>query len=361
MGLGQALFPMTLGGMTVLISPVWFMVRPRLWLEAITRYSAHASTSPNFGYDLCARQVPEEKVRDLDLSEWRYALTGSEPVRAETLELFARTFAPAGFDPAAFVPCYGLAEATFFVSGARGSTNQLTASVSALERESTMRPPTAGEPARRIVSCGPASSALDVRIVDPATSRECETGKLGEIWVAGGSVSAGYWRRTDGPFGARLADGPPIPYLRTGDLGFWYKGELYVLGRLDDVIVLRGRNHYPQDIELTAQSSHPALEPGRVAAFSYQRGGQTAIAVAAETSRGVRVAASGTAREDPAKGEIDGTEVVQAVRAAVSADHQIHVERVVLLRPAGLPRTTSGKVRRRRCRELFLADELKAW
>jgi acyl-CoA synthetase (AMP-forming)/AMP-acid ligase II len=361
MGLGQALFPMTLGGMTVLIPPVWFMVKPALWLEAITRYSAHGSTSPNFGYDLCARLMPEEKVRDLDLSEWRFALTGSEPVRAETLELFARTFAPARFDPAAFVPCYGLAEGAFFVSGARGAASQVTASAPALERESAVRPPAAGEPARRIVSCGPVSAALDVRIVDPATSRECQTGKVGEIWVSGDSVSAGYWRQKGGPFGARLADGPPKPYLRTGDSGFLHEGELYVLGRLDDVIVLHGRNHYPQDIELTAQRSHEALAPGRVAAFGYQRGAEVAVAIVAETSKRVRIAAPGTARVDPARGQMDGTEVVQAVRAAVSADHQIHVERVVLLRPAGLPRTTSGKVRRRRCRELFLADKLKAW
>lgn len=361
MGLVQVLFPIALGGMTVLISPAWFMVRPTLWLEAITRYSGHIATSPNFGYDLCSQRVPAEKVRDLDLSQWRFALNGSEPVHAETLELFARTFAPARFDPAAFTPCYGLAEGTFFVSGARGATGHVAVSVPALERESAVRPPAAGEPARRIVSCGPVSATLDVTIVDPATSRECGTGKAGEIWVAGDSVSAGYWRRTGGPFGARLADGPPKPYLRTSDLGFLYEGELYVLGRLDDVIVLRGRNYYPQDIELTAQRSHPALEPGRVAAFSYQRGEETVVAVAAETSRRVRIAAPHTAGEGPARGQIDGTEVVQAVRAAVSADHQIHVERVVLLHAAGLPRTTSGKVRRRRCRELFLADELKAW
>ncbi len=361
MGLAQVLFSMTLGGMTVLIPPAWFMVRPALWLEAITRYSAHAATSPNFGYELCARQVPPEKVRDLDLSTWRFALNGSEPVRAETLELFARTFAPARFDPAAFVPCYGLAETTFFVSGARGYAGQVTASGPALERESAVRPPAAGEPARAIVSCGPVSAALDVRIVDPGSRTQCQPGKVGEIWVAGDSVCRGYWRQAGGPFGARLAGGSGPPYLRTSDLGFLHEGELYVLGRLDDVIVLHGRNHYPQDIELTAQRSHAALAAGRVAAFSYRRGEETAVAVVAETSKGVRIAAPGTPREGAGRTQTDRAEVVQAVRAAVSAAHQIRVNPVVLLHPSGLPRTTSGKVRRRHCRELFLADDLKAW
>lgn len=366
MGLAQVLFSMTLGGMTVLIPPVWFMVRPVLWLEAITRYSAHASTSPNFGYELCARQVPREKVRDLDLSTWRLALNGSEPVRAETLELFARTFAAARFDPAAFVPCYGLAETTFFVSGARGSAGQVTASGPALEREAAVRSPAAGEPARRIVSCGPVSPALDVRIVDPDSRTECQPGKAGEIWVAGDSVCGGYWQQAGGPFGARLAGGSAALYLRTRDLGFLHEGELYVLGRLDDVIVLHGRNHFPQDIELTVQRSHTALAAGRVAAFSYRRGEETAVAVLAETSKGVRIAAPGTVGPSRAggvagRGQTDGAEVVRAVRAAVSAAHQIRVHPVVLLRPSGLPKTTSGKVRRKRCRELFLAGELKAW
>ncbi len=358
MGLAQVLASVFSGGLIVLISPMSFLLRPVLWLEAITRYRAHMATAPNFGYDLCARRSSEEQRRDLDLSSWQFALNGSEPVRADTLDLFARTFAPAGFDPAAFVPCYGLAEGTFYVSGARGVSGRLTASVPALELESVVRPPLGGEPSRQVVSCGPVAAGLDLRIVDPGTCQECPPGRVGEIWVAGGSISSGYWRRPDERFEARLVDGPAGSFLRTGDLGFLRRGELYVLARLDDVIVLDGRNHYPQDIELTVQQSHDALAAGRVAAFGYPRNDETVVAVVAETARRVRVAAPGLAAEP---GHLDGTEVVRAVRAAVSAQHQIRVAQVVLLRPAGLPMTTSGKVRRRRCRELFLADGLKTW
>jgi acyl-CoA synthetase (AMP-forming)/AMP-acid ligase II len=357
MGLSQALLPILDGGLFVLIAPTSFLLRPVLWPEAIARYRAHMSTAPNFAYDLCARRVTEEQCRDLDLSSWRLALNGSEPVRAGTLDLFARRFAAAGFDPAAFVPCYGLAEATFYVSGARGVSGYLTVSVPALERESLVCAPRGDEGTRQVVSCGPVAAALDLRIVDPGTHRQCPPGRVGEIWLAGGSVAEGYWRPADERFGARLPDVSAGPFLRTGDLGFFRDGELYVLGRNDDMIVLDGRNYYPQDIELTAQQSHDALAEGRVAAFAYSRDDATAVAVVAETARRVRISAQGAAEP----GQTDRSDVVRAVRAAVSAAHQIRVAQVILLRPVGLPRTTSGKMRRRRCRELFLAGELKAW
>lgn len=358
MGLGQVLVATASGGLVVLISPTSFLLQPVLWLEAITRYRAHMATAPNFAYDLCARRVTEEQRRGLDLSCWRFALNGSEHVRVGTLDVFARTFAPVGFDPAAYVPCYGLAESTFYVSGARGSYGHLTVSVSALERESEVRAPEGAEPGRQVVSCGPVAAGLDVRIVDPESFRECPPGHVGEIWVAGDSISRGYWRRADERFWVTLSGAPDRPFLRTRDLGFLLGGELYVLGRLDDVIVLDGRNHHPHDIELTVQKSHPAVAAGRVAAFGYQRGEDTVVVVAAETARGVRIAAAGQAPEPE---HVTGTEVAQAVRAAVAAEHQIRVAQVVLLRPAGLPRTTSGKVRRRRCRDLFLDGGLKTW
>jgi acyl-CoA synthetase (AMP-forming)/AMP-acid ligase II len=358
MGLAQALVPMTRGGLIVLAAPTSFLLKPAFWLTAITRYRAHLSTAPNFAYDLCARLVTDEQKRDIDLSSWRFALNGSEPVRADTLDRFARAFAGCGFDPASYVPCYGMAESTFFVSGTRGAAAAVTVSVPALEREAVARPPVAGEPGRQVVSCGPAAPAVDARIVDPATCEECPPGRVGEIWVAGDNVAGGYWQRRDERFGARLAGGPASSFLRTGDMGFRRNGELYVLGRRDDVIVLDGRNHYPQDIELTAQRSHDALAPGRLAAFGYQSGGQTAVAVVAETATRVRVAVRGA---PPAPGQADPAEIIQRIRAAVSAEHQIRVDQVVLLRPAGLPRTTSGKVRRARCRELLLAGHLKTW
>ena len=358
MGLAQVLLPVVTGGMVALTSPMSFLLRPVSWLEAITRYKAHMATAPNFAYDLCARRCTEQEMRELDLSGWRFALNGSEPVRGGTLDRFARTFAGAGFDPAAYVPCYGLAEATVYVSGARGAAERITVSIPGLQRESVARAPDGEEPGREIVSCGPVAEGLDLRIVDPGSCRECPPGGVGEVWLAGDSVSCGYWRRPDERFEGCLADGSAGPFLRTGDLAGRLGGQLYVLGRLDDVIVLDGRNHYPQDIEFTAQQSHPALAAGRVAAFGYSRDEQTQVAVVAETARRIRIAAPGAAAGPD---QLDGGDVVRAVRSAVSAEHQIRVAEVVLLRPAGLPRTTSGKVRRKQCRELFLAGGLKTW
>jgi acyl-CoA synthetase (AMP-forming)/AMP-acid ligase II len=358
MGLAQVMFTVFSGGSIALISPTSFLLRPVLWLEMITRYRAHMSTAPNFGYDLCLRRVTAEQRTRLDLSSWLYALNGSEPVREDTLGLFASTFAEAGFDPASFVPCYGLAESTFFVSGGRGVPGNLAISVPALELGSAVRPPRASEPQRQVVSCGPVSAAIDLRLVQPGTSRECPAGQVGEIWLSGGSISRGYWGQDDERFAARLDEGPAASFFRTGDLGFISGGQLYVLGRYDDVIVLAGRNHYPQDIELTAQLSHQALAAGRIAAFSYQCDEGPAVAVVAETARKVRVAAPG---EPVAAGFLDRAEVIRNVRAAVSREHQIRLAEVILLRPAGLPRTTSGKLQRRLCRQLFLSDQLKKW
>jgi acyl-CoA synthetase (AMP-forming)/AMP-acid ligase II len=358
MGLAQVMITLFNGGFIVLLRPASFLLRPALWLELITRYRAHFGTAPNSGYELCSRRVTAAQLAELDLSSWLYALNGSEPVRASTLELFSRTFAGAGFDPAAFVPCYGLAEGTFFVSGRRGFANSLTVSIPVLERDGVIRAPEAGEQQRRVVSCGPVAAAIDARIVQPGTSRECGAGEVGELWLAGRSISRGYWRRDDERFLARLAGGPERPFLRTGDLGFTRDGELYILGRHDDVIVLAGRNHYPQDIELTAELSHEALAAGRVAAFSYQRGDATAVAIVAETERKIRIAAPGL---PTAGGLLDRAEVIRKVRSAVSREHQVRLAQVVLVRPAGLPRTTSGKVQRRLCRELFLTDQLKKW
>jgi acyl-CoA synthetase (AMP-forming)/AMP-acid ligase II len=358
MGLANALLSLFMGGLIVLISPVSFLLRPALWLEAITRYRAHLSTGPNFAYELCAHRVTDDQRSKLDLSSWRYALNGSERVRSDTLDDFARAFAVAGFDPEAFVSCYGLAEATCYVSGARGAARKLTASVPALVRDSVVRAPEDGEPSYQVVSCGPVAAGLDVRIVDSGTRREQPPGRVGEIWIAGDSISRGYWQRTDERFFAHLADGAAGPFLRTGDLGFLDGGELYVLGRHDDVIVLDGQNHYPYDIELTAQQSHPALESGRVAAFGYPDNDRIAVAVVAETARRVRIAAAGSA---PRPGEVDHAEVVRAVRAAVAEQHHIRVTQVVLVHPAGLPKTTSGKIRRGHCRELFLTGGLKTW
>ncbi|HEY1619118.1 MAG TPA: fatty acyl-AMP ligase [Streptosporangiaceae bacterium] len=358
MGMAQLLLPAVTGGMVALSTPTSFVLRPMSWLESITRYRAHMATAPNFAYDLCVRRTTEAERATLDLSSLRFALNGSEPVRSGTLSRFAATFAAAGFDPASYVPCYGLAESTVYVSGHRGTPGSVVTSLPALQSDQLARPPDGAEPGYEVMSCGPVADGTDLRIVDPARCTERPPGGVGEIWIASASVSRGYWRRPDERFAGRLAGSAAGPFLRTSDLGFFADGELYVLGRLDDMIIVDGRNHYPQDIELAAQQSHAALASGRLVAFGYPLRDETAVAVVAETGKGVRLAAPGM---PPAAGQPAAADIVRAVRSAVSADHQLRVAQVVLLRPAGLPRTTSGKLQRGRCRELFLAGTLKTW
>jgi amino acid adenylation domain-containing protein len=335
MGLiGNVLQPLYAGARCVLMSPVSFLQRPLRWLEAISRWRATTSGGPNFAYELCLRKASPQALAGLDLTSWRVAFNGAEPVRAATLERFAGTFAPYGFRPEAFYPCYGLAEATLFVSGG----------------ERGRRPRTAAfEPPRRVVSCGHAWMGQRLAIADPDTGLELPPGAVGEIWISGPSVARGYWgneEATERDFNAYLlapqgpADGP---FLRTGDLGFVSEGELYVTGRLKDLVILRGRNHYPQDLELAAEASHPDLRPGGGAAFSVEIEGEERLVIVHEVERRRRTGCE---------------EIVEAVRQAVAAEHEVQVHEVVLIRQGGLPKTSSGKVQRRLCKKLYLADEL---
>ncbi|HEX2222817.1 MAG TPA: fatty acyl-AMP ligase, partial [Thermoanaerobaculia bacterium] len=276
MGLiGNVLQPLHAGARCVLMSPVAFLQKPLRWLEAISRYRATTSGGPNFAYELCVRKTTVEERARLDLSSWKVAFNGAEPVRETTLERFAEAFAASGFRREAFYPCYGLAEATLFVTGGElGRFPRVeVVDAAALERNE-VRPAFDGDPARRLVSNGRAWLGQQVVLADPETGLECPAGRVGEIWVAGPSVARGYWRNpeaTERDFGAFLADGQG-PFLRTGDLGFAAGGELYVTGRLKDLIIIRGRNHYPQDLELTAERSHPDLHAGGGAAFAVDAG-----------------------------------------------------------------------------------------
>ncbi|HSK77422.1 MAG TPA: AMP-binding protein, partial [Thermoanaerobaculia bacterium] len=352
MGLiGNVLQPLHAGGRCVLMSPVAFLQKPLRWLEAISRYRATTSGGPNFAYELCLRKIGSEEKAGLDLSSWRVAYNGAEPVRAETLERFAEAFAPCGFRRAAFFPCYGLAEATLFVTGGEPGRFPRVEAVdaAALERHEVEPAPPESPTARLLVSCGRASLGQRVVVVDPEAGLEQPPGRVGEIWIAGESVARGYWKRdeaTERDFNAFLLgarDGGEGPYLRTGDLGFLRDGELFVTGRLKDLIIIRGRNHYPQDIELTAERSHPDLRPGNGAAFSVEVGGEERLVLVHEVERRRR------------EGLV---EVAEAVRRAVAEEHEVQVHEVVLLRVGTLPKTSSGKVQRRLCRELYLADEL---
>ncbi len=280
----QAIFR---GFTSVLMAPASFVRDPFFWLETIHRYGATLAGGPNFCYAHCLSRVSPERLAGLDLSRWRVAFNGAEPVRAETLDRFAAVFAPVGFSPRAFFPCYGMAESTLFAAG--GSASE-PAQIKVFERESlkTKRADlTAGEDGQPLVACGWAHGTGEIRIVDPESLSALEQGQIGEIWLNGPSVAVGYWGQealSETTFKARdgLGNGP---YLRTGDLGFMVAGQLFVTGRLKDLIIIRGRNHYPQDIEQTSGKSHPALEQDATAAFTVDVGGMEQLVVVQEVKR----------------------------------------------------------------------------
>ena len=354
MGLiGGILTPLYTGNPAVLLSPVSFLQRPLRWLQAISRYGGTTSGGPNFAYDLCVEKISAEERERLDLSRWTLAFNGAEPVRAETLERFAAAFAACGFRKAAFLPCYGLAEGTLLAAAGRRGSGAAIGVFSAGELERHRGVAGEGLGVRSLVGSGTAPGGARLLVVDPETCVPCAPGAVGEIWIAGPAVAAGYWglpEATVATFGAHTASGDG-PYLRTGDLGFVDgSGELFVTGRSKDLIILRGRNHYPQDIELTVERSHPALRPGCGAAFAVDSGGDERLVVVQEVRREHR-------EDDPA-------ELVAAIRRAVAEEHEAQVHAVVLLRPATLPKTTSGKIQRGATRARYLdgtLDALGAW
>jgi amino acid adenylation domain-containing protein len=354
MGLiGGILTPLYTGNTAVLLSPVSFLQRPLRWLQAISRHRGTTSGGPNFAYDLCVEKIAAKDREELDLSSWTLAFNGAEPVRAATLERFAAAFAPCGFRPEAFLPCYGLAEGTLLAATVRrgaGATAGAFA-VAELERHRGVPVELDAADARVLVGSGRAPEGARLMVVDPESGVPCAAGTVGEIWIAGPAVAAGYWglpEVTAASFGARTADGDG-PWLRTGDLGFLAAGgELFVTGRSKDLIILRGRNHYPQDVELTVERAHPALRPGCGAAFAVdppEGAGEERLVVVQEVRRAHR-------EDDPA-------ELVAAIRRAVAEEHEVQVHAVVLLRPATLPKTTSGKIQRSACRARYLDGSLE--
>lgn len=350
MGLiGNVLQPIYLGRPCVLMSPLDFLQHPVLWLQAITRYRVTTSGGPNFAYDLCARRVTPAQRETLDLSSWDVAFNGAEPVRPETLARFSETFAACGFRREAFFPCYGLAEATLLVNGGPKLRSPAITSVSRAQLERRrVRAAESGTDARELVGCGRSSEEQRLLIVDPERRVECRPGELGEIWLASSSVCRGYWEQleaTEHTFDAYLADHADGPFLRTGDLGFIHAGELFVAGRFKDVIVIRGRNHYPEDIEWTVDHCNSALRRGCGAAFAVEADGEERLVIAQELTREALRGA------DLRAIELD-------MREAVAAHHGLRLHAVMLLRPGSIPKTSSGKIQRRACRSRYLEGEL---
>ena len=347
MGLiGNVLQPLYLGATCVLMSPLSFLRRPVSWLQAISKYKATVSGGPNFAYDLCVERVREEEASSLDLSSWRVAFNGAEPVRAQTMERFARVFAPQGFRREAFFPCYGLAEATLFVTGADPAAppEVLEVSAAALEQGKISTDSEDGD-RRRLVSSGRLALETEVLICDPESGAPSLPGTVGEILVSGPGVAGGYWQRPDATAEAFGHDprGDGGSFLRTGDLGFLADGELFVTGRIKDLLILRGRNHYPQDLELVAETSHPALRSSSSAAFSVTVEGEERLVLVAELDRRSEAAAAAAAG---------------AIRQAIAEQNEVQVYEVVLLRAGWLPKTSSGKVQRSACRKALAEDEL---
>ncbi|WP_374323460.1 fatty acyl-AMP ligase [Streptomyces sp. AP-93] len=343
MGLiAMMLTPLHLGGTAVLMSPTEFLKRPVSWLRLIDQYGADVSCAPNFAYDLCSRLLSDEQIAGLDLSRWRYACNGAEPVDAGTLARFAKRFAPAGFRTEALLPGYGMAETTLYVSGTRADSAPVVLRVSADGLAAgSLTPAEPGEPAQDLVSSGIVRD-LDVRIVDPGTARELPDGQVGEIWIRGDSVAHGYWRRpeqTAQAFGAVTASGEG-GFLRTGDLGALDAGELYVTGRLKEMIIVHGRNLYPHDIEREVRALDKAFAELPAAVFSVRPGAHEEIVVVQELrARGL--------------GADELRALARGAKSRLSAVLGVRVGGIVLVRVGQVRRTTSGKIQRTRMRQLF--------
>jgi len=342
-------FPVTL------MSPVALVQKPFRWLEAISEYQATTSGGPNFAYDLVCRTATPEKLEQLDLSSWDVAFSGAEPVRWDPLKRFAEIFGPCGFKPEAFYPCYGMAETTLFISGGHKhqTPNILWVDPVALEHNQviqTQETSLANNPqsrkTRSLVSCGFPWLADEVMIVDPQELTPRDADQVGEILVSGKGVGLGYWDKpedTETTF--RVYVEGRGPYLRTGDLGFLQDGELYITGRIKDMMILWGRNRYPQEIEATLDTCHPAIRAGHSAAFSVETELGEQLIIAAEIERRYLR-------------NLNVEEVVNAIRQAIAEQNTVDVFAIVLLKTTTIPKTTSGKIQRRACRTKFLEGSL---
>lgn len=351
MGLiGGILQPIYGGFPAILMAPVAFIQKPIRWLMTISRYKATTSGAPNFAYDLCVNKIKPEKLASLDLSSWEISFNGGEPVRAQTLERFAQTFASCGFRKQAFYPCYGMAENTLFTSGGLKAEPPIIRFVkeTELSQNRVVLLDELSVDSQAIVSCGRNWSSQKIIIVNPDSLTKCGDGEVGEIWVSGKSVAQGYWQKpeqTQQTFNASLSGTKEEPFLRSGDLGFLLSDELFITGRIKDLIIIRGQNHYPQDIELTVQKSNPALRPNFGAALSVEIKGEEKLVIVQEVERTYLR-------------NLDVQKVVGDITQAVTVEHGLQVYATVLVKTGSIPKTSSGKIQRYACRTAFLNGSL---
>ena len=348
----NALEALYVGSLCVLMAPNAFMQRPLNWLRAIHHYRAEVGCSPNFGFDLCVSRYRADQMQDVDLSSWKVALNGAEPVHAETIKRFSVTFAGHGFNPAAAFPAYGMAEATLLIAGGRRGAGPVTRVVSRSGLQAhAVRAPADQADVQTLVGCGRALVNERIAIVDPDSCKRLFPNQVGEVWVNGANVARFYWRNAEASktnLTAQIAgehDG--ANWLRTGDLGLLDEaGELFITGRIKDLIIIRGINHYPHDIEHTVQALHPAFRQNCGAAFSVlDDRGEEILVIVQEIERTER-------------NRIDPIEVTGLIREGVTDQHELFARHIMLIRPGTLPKTTSGKIQRSLTRRLWLEGRL---
>ncbi len=351
MGLiGNVLQPLYLGTPSILMSPVFVAQQPFEWLKAIAHYQATTSGGPNFAYDLLCLKATPEKLANLDLSSWKVAFSGAETVRAETITRFSHIFANYGFNQSAFYPCYGMAEATLLITGGKQEQPPIIKYIdsSALEQNKVVEVASETRASKAIVGCGKTWLDTKVIIVNPKTLTPCEEDEIGEIWVSGKGIGKGYWEQTEetkNTFAGYLQDSKSIPYLRTGDLGFLSDGELFITGRLKEVMMFWARYCYPQHVEHTVEKCHPALRKNAGAAFAIERDGAERLIIVQELERShLR--------------SFDLAEIVTAICQSVGEEHEVEVYAIALIKTGSLPKTSSGKIQRRGCRKDFLEGNL---
>jgi acyl-CoA synthetase (AMP-forming)/AMP-acid ligase II len=341
-----------LGASCVLMAPNAFMQRPLNWLRAIHHYRAEVACGPNFGFDLCVSRYRAEQMENIDLSCWKVALNGAEPVQAETIARFCDTFAGHGFDPGAMFPAYGMAEATLLITGGRRGAGCVTRTVSRSGLQAhAVRAPAEPADTQTVVGCGRALAGERTAIVDPDSGERLASDQVGEIWVNGPNIARSYWRNEEatrsGLHAAIAGADEDARWLRTGDLGFLDSGgELFITGRIKDLIIIRGNNHYPQDIEATVQALHPALRQNGGAAFSVPDDHEEETLVSVQEI------------ERTERNRIDPAEIADLIREGVADQHELFARHIVLIRPGTLPKTTSGKIQRGLTRKLWLEGGL---
>ena len=351
-GLVQGLLqPLFSGDPCYFMSPLSFLKRPTHWLGAISKYGGTHSQAPNFAYEHCIRRISPAERANLNLASWKAAGNAAEPINPEVLEAFIETFEPCGFRRTAAAPAYGLAEATLLVSSTRLNAGPRVIEIDAdAVADGRVVPAELGRTGRKVVSCGELVAETKVAIVDPETQTKRGLNEIGEIWVSAPGVATEYWKqpaKSEETFHAYLRDTGEGPWLRTGDLGFLQAGELFISGRLKDMIIIRGANYAPQDIEWVSQKGHPAVESAESAAFPLTIDGEESLGIVQELNR----------KDHPSN--IDFEEVAAKIREQISLEFEVRAYAVALVRRNTIPKTSSGKIQRRACRAALLDGTLE--